>query len=457
MSHSKENEINNLDQDAVIFFRRPSLFFRHAAIGLCSSKMSSPAKKYLGHLVYLINFVSLMKYTSLIIVIFPLLFGCSNDKKESTKNTGNEDVVEMWSVKMANSVIASHDSLIWYKDRSKPKWTYDLAFLGQAIDKLGCYDSTYNKYAKNYFDYFIQEDGTVNGYKFYDYNLDNINPGKHVITLFKRTGEEKYRIAIEQFYKQILEQPKTNTGGFWHKKRYPQQMWLDGIYMASPFIAQYAREFNKPELFNLVTHQIKLIYEKTHDRETGLLYHAWDESREQRWSNPETGQSKHFWSRAIGWYVMAIVDVLDFLPENHPDRNELVEILNDVCSALLKVQDKETGLWFQILDMGGREGNYIEGSGSAMYTYAFAKGAKKGYLPHKYLEVAKESFDSLIRVLIVTDEKGKLVLTNVCGGCGLGGNPYREGDYDYYINEKRIDNDQKGVAPFILAAIELNK
>ena len=384
---------------------------------------------------------------SIILIILFSLFGCSNSQKNGS--SGKEVISELWSLKMANSVIAKSDSLIWYKDLPKPKWTYDLAFLGQAIDKLSCYDTTYNQYAKAYIDYFVQEDGTVNGYKFYDYNLDNINPGKYVITLYKRTGEEKYRVAIEQFYQQILEQPATNSGGFWHKERYPWQMWLDGIYMASPFITQYAREFNKPELFDLVTHQIKLIYEKTYDPKTGLLYHAWDESREQRWCNPETGQSKHFWSRAIGWYTMAIVDVLDFLPENHPDRDAIIEILNNISSALIKVQDEETGLWYQVLDQGGREGNYIEASGSAMYIYTFAKGAKKGYLPEHYLKIAEKKFDSLIKTLVKTDEKGLVTLTNICGGCGLGGNPYREGDYNYYINEKRIDNDQKGVAPFL--------
>jgi unsaturated rhamnogalacturonyl hydrolase len=159
----------------------------------------------------------------------------------------------------------------------------------------------------------------------------------------------------------------------------------------------------------------------------------------------------------MGWYLMAVVDILDYLPESHSDRGELIEILNNVCSALVKVRDKETGLWYQVLDRGGSEGNYIEGSGSAMYTYAFAKGAKKGYLPDKYLEIANKSFDAITRTLIINDKKGRLVFTNICGGCGLGGDPYRAGDYDYYINERRVDNDQKGVAPLILAAIELNK
>lgn len=227
--------------------------------------------------------------------------------------------------------------------------------------------------------------------------------------------------------------------------------------MASPFLAQYAKEFDKPEWFDIVTHQIITVYEKTINPETGLLYHAWDESKEQRWCNKETGQSKQFWSRAMGWYMMALVDVLDYLPENHPDRNSIIKILQDVSDAVLEVQDKKTGLWYQVLDMGGQEGNYIEGSGSAMFVYTYAKGAKKGYLDQKYQEIASNKFDSIIKTLIPEGMDGFPQFTNICGGCGLGGNPYREGDYNYYINERKVDNDSKGVAPLILAALELNK
>lgn len=399
-----------------------------------------------------------MKICPILFIIFSLL--SIPDKCSSTPIKSadiNQENDELWSIKMANTVLNKTDSLMFYKDTIKPKWAYDLAFLGQAMDKLDIYDTKYGKYAKDYIDYFVQDDGKINKYKIEDFNLDNVNPGKNLFTLYKSTGEEKYRIAIEQLYNQILGQPKTNTGGFWHKKRYPYQMWLDGIYMASPFIAQYAAETNKPELFDLVTKQVILIYDKTLDPKTGLLYHAWDESREQRWCNKETGQSKHFWSRAMGWYVMAIVDMLDFLPEDHEDRNKIIQILNDVSLALQNVEDPETKLWYQVLDRGGQKGNYIEASGSAMFIYVFAKGAKNGYLPKSFLDIADNKFNSLTKTLCSIDEYGLVTLTNVCGGCGLGGEPYREGDYEYYINEKRIDNDPKGVAPFILAAIELNK
>lgn len=375
--------------------------------------------------------------------------GCSESK--------NDPVVESWSLKMAKSVMSRSDSLIWYKDLPKPKWAYDLAFLGQAVDKLGDQDTIFGNYARDYIDHFVNEDGSISGYKYFDYNLDNINPGKHLLTLYKRTGEDKYKIAIDKLMSQIQEQPVTSTGGFWHKKRYPYQMWLDGIYMASPFIVQYAAEFNKPELFEIATKQVKLIYAKTYDPATGLLYHAWDESKQQRWCNKETGQSKHFWSRAMGWYLMAIVDILDYLPDNHVDREELIKILTDTCAALEKVEDAETGLWYQVLNKGGEKGNYLETSGSSMFIYVMAKAAKKGYLAESYKKIAEEKFESLVSEMVTIDANGLVNLTNICGGCGLGGNPYREGDYNYYITEKRIDNDPKGAAPFILAAIELNK
>lgn len=382
-----------------------------------------------------------------------LLLTCAG--RNAKEVTGSTE--EKWSVRMANAVMQQSDSLIHYLNPRTVKWQYDVAFLGQAIDKLGNIDPKYSKYMEDYIGYFIQDDGSVIDYKIEEYNLDRINPAKNIITLYKRTGDSLYRHTLEQFVSQMKTHPKTNAGGYWHKKIYPWQMWLDGIYMASPFLAQYAREFNAPEWFDVVTLQIQLAYNKTLDPATGLLYHAWDESRSQQWCNPATGQSKYPWSRAIGWYTMAIVDVLDYLPENHPERDSIITILQRTCDALLKVRDPKTGLWYQVLNQVGREGNYLEGSGSAMYAYVFAKGANKGYLDKKFLDIANETFDSIVSELITVDETGGVQMNNICGGCGLGGNPYRDGSYEYYINEKRVVNDPKGVAPFILAAIELGK
>ncbi len=384
--------------------------------------------------------------------ILYLLFSCG----QQSKTTEVDQQPDSWAVQFADAVMTRHDSLINYNG-NKPKYEYDLAFLGSAIDKLGNTDKKYSDYMKAYIDYFVKEDGSIVGHKLTDYNIDRVRPGLNMLELYARTGDEKYKKAAETLVSQMETQPRTNSGGFWHKKVYPNQMWLDGLYMASPFLARYARDFNKPEWFDEVAFQLHEAYKNTRDEKTGLLYHAWDESRQQRWSNPETGQSKHFWSRATGWYMMALVDVLDYLPENHPERQSIIEILNKLSEALLKVRDEKTGLWYQVLDRGGDEGNYLEASGTAMFIYSFAKGAHKGYLDKNYLEIAKSAFDSMVENMVKTGDDGLPVLTNTCGACGLGGNPYREADYNYYVTEKQVDNDQKGVAPFILAAIELNK
>lgn len=361
-----------------------------------------------------------------------------------------------WSVRMANTVLASSDSLIHYVAGS-PKWAYDMALLGMAIDRLGKVDPKYSKYLDDWVNYFVHPDGSVTDYIMNEYNLDRIFPGRDIITVYKRNPDPKYKIALDNFIGQLKTQPKTNSGGYWHKSIYPNQMWLDGIFMASTYMAEYANAFNAPQWYDVATSQTKMIYEKTLDPSTGLLMHAWDESRTQKWCDPVTGQSHYPWSRAMGWYTMAILDILDYLPQNHPDRKELIKILQSTCDALLKVRDQKSGIWYQVLNQGGREGNYLEGSGSAMYTYVFAKGARLGYLDKKYRRIARSSFNGILKELITVDKQGLVTMHNICGGCGLGGIPYRDGTYEYYVNEKRFVNDTKGVAPFILAAIELNR
>lgn len=389
-------------------------------------------------------------YSALLFTV--LLFGCSAQQKKQESEKKQVSFAKLFT----DATIQRADSLVYYLT-DRPKYEYDYSFLGSAIDQLGNTDKKYSDYMQAYIDYFVQEDGTINGYKLSGYNLDRVRPGFNMLELYQRTGNKKYKKAIETLVGQIENQPRTDSGGFWHKKIYPNQMWLDGIYMASPFLARYAKDFNQPKWFDEVTFQIQEIYKETLDKKTGLTYHAWDESRKQRWCTPETGQSKHFWSRATGWFMMAIVDVLDYLPENHPDRPALIKILNHSSNALLKVQDEKTNLWYQVLDMGGREGNYLEASGTAMFIYTFAKGAKNGYLDKKYYNIASTAFDSMVTTMVETGNDGLPVLTHICGACGLGGTPYRIADYNYYITEKQINNDSKGVGAFIMAAVELNK
>ena len=394
------------------------------------------------------------KFAAGVVIVLTALMtsGCSTTEHGQK----GSDPQEKWSVHMAESVTVRWDSLGYYNN-TKVKWSYDKAFLGMAIDMLGDGDQKFSAYMEKYIEYFIQEDGGILYYDEKKYNLDYVNPAKNLIILYKRTGEEKYKLAIDRIIHQLSNQPRTYSGGFWHKKIYPWQMWLDGIYMASPFMVQYAREFNAPKWYDEAVFQITHIYENTLDQESHLLYHAWDESKSQQWCDPATGKSKHFWGRAMGWYMMALVDVLDYLPEEHPGRNELLSILSTTSEALLKVRDPATGLWYQVLNMGGKEGNYPEGSASAMFTYAFAKAANQGYLGKRYLEYAEESFEGILDSLIEIDDQGLIVLKNIVGSCGLGGDPYRDGSYKYYVSEKLVDNDPKGVAPFILAALELGR
>jgi unsaturated rhamnogalacturonyl hydrolase len=389
-----------------------------------------------------------------IVLIFLLL--TVGTAAQPAGKTNSQKIKVKWSERMANTILTRSDSLIYYVDRN-PKWAYDVAFLGMAIDRLGKSNSRYSEYMENWVDHFVKPDGSVLDYNSNEYNLDRIFPGRNVFTLYKRKPELKYKVALDNFITQLKTHPKTKSGGYWHKKIYPWQMWLDGIFMASPFMAEYAKEFNEPEWFDAACTQTKLIYEKTIDPASGLLMHAWDESQSQKWCDSATGKSHYPWSRSMGWYIMAIEDILEYLPANHPDRASLINILQKTCESLLKVRDQKTGLWFQVLNCGGKEGNYIEGSGSAMYVYAFARGVHKGYLDKKFLDIADKSFNGIIKNLITVDKDGLLTMHNICGGCGLGGNPYRDGSYEYYITEKRVDNDPKGVAPFILAALELDK
>lgn len=318
-------------------------------------------------------------------------------------------------------------------------------------------DERFFTYVKENMDRWVQPDGSIETYNLEEFNIDHVTQGKLLFPLYERTGDDRYRKAADLLREQMRRHPRTSEGGFWHKQIYPHQMWLDGIYMASPFLAQYAHEFNEPQLFDDVAHQILLIARHTRDPRTGLFYHAWDESRSQHWANPQTGLSANFWGRAMGWYAMAIVDVLDYLPENHPDRGEIIRILQGLAEALEKVQDPVTGLWYQVLDLPNREGNYHETSASSMFVYTFAKGARKGYLPERYRAVAQRGHDGIVKHFVRPDDDGLLSLHGIVEVAGLGGPRQRDGSFEYYMSEPVVKNDYKGVGPFILASLELGR
>jgi len=386
------------------------------------------------------------------------LLSCSKSNSKSPKLSADS---ERWSIKMAESVIKRSPEPWNMEVGSQPKWEYTYGLVLKAILEVWRLtgNERYFQYVQAYYDHFIDQNGVILQYQLDEYNIDRINPGKPLFLLFQVTQDERYAKAIQLLRSQMQTHPRTSEGGFWHKLKYPHQMWLDGIYMAAPFLAQYARTHDEPELLNDVAHQIILTEKHARDATTGLLYHGWDESHQQRWANPVTGRSPNFWGRAMGWYAMALVDVLDFFPSEHPQHSEISAILSRLAEAIGHYQDQETGLWYQIVDQGGKKGNYRESSASCMFVYALAKGTRLGYLDNKYAAAARRGYNGILKNLITVDSSGLVTIHQGCSVAGLGGDPYRDGSYEYYIGEKVVDNDPKAVGSFILASIEfeLNK
>jgi unsaturated rhamnogalacturonyl hydrolase len=337
------------------------------------------------------------------------------------------------------------------------KWNYDQGVILKGIEGvwLSTGNGLYFNYIQRSMDRFVNDDGTIRTYNLEDFNIDNVLCGRNLLLLYKVTGREKYRKAAELLREQLRKQPRTSDGGFWHKKIYPYQMWLDGLYMGEPFYAEYAATFGEDAAFDDIAKQFMLMERHARDEKTGLLYHGWDESRKQRWANPETGRSPNFWGRAMGWYAMALVDTLEYFPEDHPQRVELVTILNRLASAVKTYQDRSSGLWYQVVDKGTEEGNYLEASASCMFVYSLAKGVRLGYLPPDYMKVAQAGNRGISSRFIELDANGQTNLKGTVVVGGLGGNPYRDGSYAYYLSEKVITNDAKGVGAFLLAANEM--
>jgi len=337
------------------------------------------------------------------------------------------------------------------------RWHYECGLMHRAIEQVWrrTREARYYDYIKRDIDAFVGEDGSIRTYAVKEYNLDQINPGRSLLMLYRETGEDKYKQAACLLREQLHGQPRTSEGGFWHKKIYPHQVWLDGIYMALPFYAEFGRMFGEPAVFDDAALQIIVVEEHARDARTGLLYHCWDESRQMAWADPQTGCSPHFWGRAMGWYAMAMVDVLDYLPQDHPSRKMIVEIFERMAAALVRVQDAPSGLWRQVLDQGSRAGNYLEASASCMFVYSIAKAVRQGTLCENYLDAARKGYQGIVDHLIRVNDKGQVNLENTCGSAGLGGTPYRDGSYEYYVNEKIVVNDYKGAGAFVLASLEM--
>lgn len=364
-----------------------------------------------------------------------------------------------YSVRMANSIMAVHPDAIITKEGQPARWDYEQGLVLKALERVWerTADARYYNYILSDINRYVGADGTIRTYSVDEFNLDNMPGGRILLMLAQQTeaNRMKYRKAADVLRNQLAQQPRTKEQGFWHKQRYPYQMWLDGLYMAAPFYAEYSTLYNKGNDLDDVARQFALIENHLVDPKTGLLYHGYDESRAQKWANPKTGQSPNFWGRSIGWYAMALVDVLDYFPANHPRRATLIGYLQRLMPAVIRYQDKKSGCWYQIVDQGSRKGNYPEASASCMFVYALAKGVRMGYLPEALQANAKRGYDGILKTFVEQVPGGSLALNGTVSVGGLGGTPYRDGSYDYYLSEPIRKNDLKGVGPFIMASVEM--
>ena len=365
-----------------------------------------------------------------------------------------------WSVRLANSEMA--------RETNAPKLDYTMGLFTLSLLKLNeqVPDARFVKFSEDKVGSLVSPDGTIKGYKPEEFQLDSLNPGKTLLALWQTVTNHNpnYFFACAKLVNQLETQPRTFDGGFWHKQRYTQQMWLDGIYMGAPFYAANGalHDSAKPQnAYDDVAKQFRLIDAHTYDAKTGLNYHGWDAAQIQPWANPQTGCSSNFWGRAIGWYAMALVDTLDYFPTNHPARPQIIAAFQKLCAGIVKYQDAKTGLWYQVMDQGDRKGNYLEATASTMFVYALAKGVNRGYLPRDYVPAIEKGYRGIIENLVKNDGDGKWSLTQCCAVAGLGGSPsggkMRDGSFDYYVGEPVVANDLKGVGPFILAGIELQQ
>ena len=385
-------------------------------------------------------------------LLFTLCLAAAGSITPAPSAQAQEHADAPWSARMAESVMQRSPTLM-------NRWHYEVGVMMKAFERLWEHtgDERYFEYVKQNVDEFVAEDGSIRTYDLTDYNLDQINTGKLLFPLLERTGDERYRRAADTLRKQLAEHPRTSEGGFWHKKVYPYQLWLDGVYMAGPFLLRYGVEFGDAVAVDEVTKEILLVARYMRDPATGLYYHGWDESREQAWADSVTGLSKSFWGRGMGWYGMALVDVLDYLPEDHEDRGMIIRLVRQFADAVAGVQDPVTGLWYQVLNQPQRPENYHEASASNMFIYTLAKGVRKGYLDPHFLDVARRAYDGVVEHFIRIDENGLVNLEGTVSVGGLGGKDQRDGTFAYYMSEPLQINDNKGVGPFIMASQELEK
>ena len=342
------------------------------------------------------------------------------------------------------------------REGSNSTWNYIDGCMIKAIIELFLItrNHRYLDFADAFTGRFVREDGSIESYDPKEYNLDHVNAGKTLFDLYKLTGKEKYRRAMDTVYSQLKEQPRTSTGNFWHKKIYPHQIWLDGLYMAQPFYMQYEAEYNGCKNCEDSYQQFLQVYGRMRDPLNGLYYHAYDDSRQMFWCDKVTGLSENFWLRAMGWYAMALIDTMEVMPESMACQKErLNAIYKELIDAMLPYQDQATGMWYQVVNRGGIAPNYLEESGSAIFAYAIMKSVRLHYLPEEYFKYGQKAFDGICSTYL-SEKDGSLQLGGICLVAGLGNTDMREGTFEYYMREPVVENEAKGIAPLILAYIE---
>ena len=379
---------------------------------------------------------------------------------ETSQEIGSAQALQ-WSTRLAESEIERlGDSLAlggFDADGNRDaRWSYTTGLLAQAMDELSLAtgDPKFAEWGKATLDSYVDDEGYIHTYRPDEFNIDHVNSGKMLLRYLEREGDAKYRTAADSIRQQLKDHPRTTEGAFWHKQRYPWQLWLDGVYMGMPFLAHYAVMADDEHGIEEAVTEALIAHRRLRDPVSGLYYHAWDERAEQVWANPETGLSEFFWSRGMGWYAMALVDLLDFVPDERADlREPLIVIIRDFADTLLVHQ--VDGVWYQITDQPDATGNYPETSGSSMFVYMLAKAINNGYLDSGYRDATAESYRRLVEEFTGVRASGSVSLKNVCQVAGLGYG--RDGSYRYYMSEPVVSNDPKGVGPFIMAGIEISK
>jgi unsaturated rhamnogalacturonyl hydrolase len=374
-------------------------------------------------------------------------------RRFTTARNAPREAIYAWPIRIATSMRS-----LYPKAAGLGNWNYTDGIIADALyriaERTGRDDDI--TYVREYLDTFVSADGSLDpkAYPFELYSLDRIRPAASLLWMYDRTKEEKYLKAARYVATQLDKQPRTSDGGYWHRSTYPNQMWLDGIYMADVYAVEFAATRAEPKYFDEAVKQIALVYRHTYDPKTGLCYHGWDETKTRPWANKETGASPEFWGRAIGWYVMALADVMDWLPRDHPGHKTVLPIFQSLCRSLVKYQDRETGMWYQIVDKATAPGNYVETSSTLMFAYAMARGAQRGWLPPEFLEHARRATRGVLNHKVDLLPGNRMDIRGTVQVGSLGGDG---GFYDYYVKVPVVTNDQKAIGAFMFLSMALSE